>query len=116
MDTPKIQTLRELADKQIKDADRYAETRRIAGKAESDLNILLTAYLPDLRQNKKNLGVEMARFMLMETNDVAKKLYAEWLENEAIFKGLEKLLEAQAAKLIFEQSIMKHRTDGERFG
>jgi hypothetical protein len=54
--------------------------------------------------------------MLGESNDVAKSLLKEWIEQEAIYKGLEKLLDATAAKLIFEQSLMKFQSTGERWG
>lgn len=115
-DIQRVIDLRPIADQQVKNAEKYSEARKKAGKAEADLKIILTAHLRELRIEKKNLGVDMAILMLCEDNDIAKGLFQEWIEQEAIYKGLEKLLEATAAKLIFEQSIMKFQGQGERWG
>lgn len=116
MDTEKISELSALSTQQIKNAERYSEARIFAGEAESHLKILLTAKLPELRGNKKNLGIEMAILMLMEDSEVARKLYLDWVKWESVYKGLEKLIDAYSSKLIFEQSLMKFRKEGERWG
>jgi len=108
--------LQEIAEIQTKNAEKYADARKIAGEAESDLKILLTSRLKYFRSTKKNIGVDMAILMLMEESDIAKDLYRKWTQHEAIYKGLEMLLEATAAKLIFSQSIMKFQKEGERWG
>lgn len=116
MDINKANELSGIANKQIKIAESYAEARSKAGDAESKLKLILTAKLKELRGNKKNLGVEMALLMLMETDTVARGLYSDWMEWEAKFKGLEKLLDAYASKLITEQAIMKRFNQGEKWG
>lgn len=116
METAEINKLRGLADTQIDCANKYAEARKMAGNAEADLKILLTSKLKELRINKKNLGVEMAILMLCEENELAKDLYKEQIKHEAIYKGLERILDAQSAKLIFEQSLMKRMHTGDRYG
>lgn len=112
----KAEELREIAVKQIENAQAYAIARLKAGQAESDLKILLTASLKALRGNKKNLGVEMACLMLCEDNEVARELLKIWTVEEAKYKGLERLLEAYSSKLIMEQSLMKRQAEGEKWG
>lgn len=116
MDIHQADALRRIAEIQTQNAQKYADARREAGEAEASLKIILTSHLKELRGNKKNLGVEMAILMLCEDNDEARKLLKEWTQKEAIYKGLEKLLEATAAKLIFEQSLMKFQSQGEKWG
>lgn len=116
MDAKKAEDLRAVAEIQVKNATAYADARQKSGLAERDLKIILAAHLAELRQNKKNLGVDMAILMLIEVNDIAKSLYSEWMAQEAKYKGLEKLLEAYSSKLITEQSLMKYQGQGERWG
>lgn len=116
MDIEKAKELSDLATKQIENARLYRESREKSGIAKSQLYILLTAKLKELRGNKKNLGVEMAVLMLMEESHVAKDLYKEWTEQESRYKSLEKIIEAYASKISLEQSIMKYLRHGEDFG
>lgn len=115
IEAKRIEGLRTLAQKQVDTANRYAIVRREAANAETDLKILLTAKLKELRGSKKNLGIEMAILMLCEDNSVAVNLYNEWNKKEAEYKGLERLLEAQSSQLIFEQSLMKFQGAGEKW-
>ncbi len=105
-----------LAQKQTDTANRYFELRRASGKAEADLKIILTANLRELRLNKKNIGVEMAILILCEEHEVAIKLYHEWMTKEAEYKGLEKILDAQASQLMTEMSFNRREKEGERYG
>lgn len=116
MDIHKAQELSGIADKQIDIARQYEQARRKSGKAEGDFKILLTARLKEFRAEKKNLGVDMAQLMLMEDDLLARELFKEWMEHEAIYKGLERLLDAYASKLITEQAIMKFIGTGEKWG
>ena len=107
--------LSKLASQQVKTANLYADARKRAGKAEADLKILLTSRLKELRGNKKNLGVEMAILILMEDDELAKKLYGEWVEQEALYKGYERILDATNSKLITEQALLKWQGVGEKY-
>jgi hypothetical protein len=111
-----VDHLRKIADEQVTCAERYAEARSVAGNAEASLNLMLAAQLKDIRAEKPNVGMEFAQIMLIEIDGVAREFYEAWKTNEAVYKGLEKLLEARASKLIFEQSVMKRTREGERFG
>lgn len=115
MDIHRAQELSVLADQQIKNAQDYFESRRKAGDALAALDLLVTAELPALRSQKKNIGIDMARLMLMEENLAAREFFKEWQEMEARYKGLEKLLEAYASKISLEQSIMKYQKEGETY-
>lgn len=116
MDIHQAKELRAVAGLQIKNANRYAEARKLAGEAQAALDLMVAAELADLRSKKRNLGIEMARLMLIEDNFEARSFYKEWMEQEAIYKGLEKVLEAGATKISFEQSIMKFIKEGEKYG
>lgn len=116
MDSQQANDLRQVADLQMKNANRYAEARKLAGKAQAALDLMVAAALPDIRAKKKSAGMEMARLMLIEANSHARSFYTEWMENEAIYKGLEKVLEAGATKISFEQSVMKFIKEGEKYG
>ena len=58
----------------------------------------------------------MAVLTLMENNTTAQHLYREYKEQEARYKGLEKLADAHGSKLILEQSMMKRDEQGEKRG
>lgn len=116
MDHERIEQLRKMAQAQVDTATRYANIRRQSGNAESDLKILLTARLKELRGNKKNLGIEMAILIMCEEDTHAQELFQEWQRKEAEYKGLERILDAQASQLMFEQSVMRYQREGEKYG
>lgn len=116
MDVQKANALRDVADLQVRNANKYADARQLAGKAQAALDLMVAAKLDDLRAKKKNLGVDMARLMLIGENSHARHFYTEWMENEAIHKGLEKVLDAGSTKISFEQSVMKFVKEGEKYG
>lgn len=111
-----IQHLREIARIQTDNAKKYSVARKEAGEAEANLKILLASKINKMREDKKNLGIDMAILILCSECEESKNLYKEWITKEAIYKGLEKLIDATASKLIFEQSLMKFQHTGERFG
>lgn len=116
MDVNKIEKLRAIAQKQVETANSYANVRLDAATAESELKIIVTSRLKELRGTKRNLGIEMAILMVCEEDEHARDLYHIWVTKEALYKGLEKLLDAQGSQLIFEQSIMKFQGNGEKWG
>lgn len=115
IDAKNIENLRKLAQSQRDIADRYAKARELSGKAETDLKIIVASKINEMRKEKKNIGIEMAVLSIIDSDSVAKGLYEEWHKNEAIYKGLERVLDANGSSLIFEQSLMKFVKDGERF-
>jgi len=116
MDHIRAQELNQLAKSQVEFATEYLEARKKAGKAKSDLDILLAGNLKELREKKKNLGYEMAKLMLCEDNEAARELYKEEIKETANYKGLEKLIESLQSRISLEQSVLKYIGTGERFG
>ena len=115
MDNDKIALLRTIAQEQKKHAEAYCTARKRAGIAKVKLELLLVAHLEDIRKQKKNAGYEMSVLMLLERLEEAKPFYSEWQEQEAAYKGLEKLCEAYATRISFEQSVMRFTREGEKY-
>src|SRR3990167_2016399 len=109
MDYNQAQAIAELAKKQVKLAEEYAKQREIAGKAKTEMEIRLVVKLPHIRTQKANVGVDMANLMLMEIEPDTRTIYREWKEAEAKYKGLERILEANASVIMFHQSLMKYQ-------
>jgi len=115
MDHVKAQELSKLADHQIKLAREYVNKRRIAGDLKTEIELLVTANLGDIRGSKKNVGYDMAVLMLLEMQPQFKETYRNFRAAESDYKGLEKLIEAHQSKISLEQSIMKYIGDGEKY-
>jgi hypothetical protein len=116
MDEFTINDLRDLAKGQTERADEYCRARRAAGEAKVALDLLLTAALPGIRAEKRNVGMDMAYLMLIERQEAARGYFEDWQKNEAAYKGLERLLDAYASRIMMELSILKRQADGERYG
>ena len=116
MDLTAYQDHVELCNKQIELAQEYDKQRIIAGNAKTELEIRLTSALPSIRLEKPNVGVEMAYLLLMEFEPDTKNIYRQWKEAESKYKGIEKLIEAYASKISFQQSLMRYVSQGEKFG
>ena len=116
MDYIKAQELSKLANNQIHFAGQYQEAREKAGKAKSELDILLASNLLSIRERKSNVGYEMALLMLMEESKTAKELYKTMIEEKAKYKGLEKMIDSLQSKISLSQSVMKYIDKGEKFG
>lgn len=116
MDIIQQKELSALCDKQIELAQKYADARKLATSAQIDLDILLVSSLKSIRAEKPNVGYEMAIRILMESNTVAQKLFAEMDKQTALYKGYERLIEAHQNKISALQSVMKYALKGERYG
>ena len=116
MDQAKMKRLSDLAQHQVETANRYANARKLSGRAERDLKIIIASEITKLRTIKKNIGIEFATLLIVGQDETARILYAEWTEQEAVYKGLEKVLEAQASQLMWEMSLNKFQKEGERYG
>lgn len=100
-----------ICDEAISLAKQYAEARKIAGKAESELKIILASELKNILSRKPNVGIEMAIEMLLETDVIYRDIYKEWKENEGLYKGLKKLIDVLQSKISYSQSIIKYERD-----
>ena len=116
MDIEKQEEVRALCNKNVELAEKYFHLREEAGIANTEFDILLTAELPAIRQERKGIGYDMACLVLMEDDEVARNLYKEWKIKESQYKGLEKLMEAYNSKIIMEMALSKHQIQGEKYG
>lgn len=116
MDVHKVQELSELASHQIRLAETFADKRKKAGGLKTELELMVTSKLKEIRTAKKNVGYDMALLMLLEILPEAQPIYREYRDAEDDYKGLEKLIEAHQTKISFEQSVMKYIGQGEKYG
>jgi hypothetical protein len=118
MDIHKALEVERLTDRQVELSQRYALCRVESAKNKWKFEMVLTANLENIRKIKPNAGVELATLMLMEILpkeqvDEVKNYYKLWLQNEAEYKGLEKILDATHTKIMYAQSLMKYTKEGE---
>lgn len=116
--------LRDIAIEQTKRCVEYAEARGKAGRAKVALDMLLAAGLKGIRANKPNVGIDLAYIILCEPvwlagtdqSEAARSFYAEWQEQESVYKGLERVIDAYQSRIMMEMALMKHQQIGERHG
>ena len=103
----------EICDSMISLSQEYCNLKKKSAKAETDLKIILTSKLRQIREVKSNVGLDMALLMLLETDDdgTLKAIYREWKENEGICDGLKKLIDAKNSKIIYIESILKYEKE-----
>lgn len=87
---------------------QYADARKKAAEAKINIDIMLTAKLANIREQKSNVGYDMAILMLMEEQPHVKEDYTVWKREEAKYKGLEKIIDSLRTKLSFYQTIAKY--------
>jgi len=119
MDIHKAKDHLATTEERISLAREYTTARSEAYKNKYKLEMILVAHLSMIRSYKANVGVDMAFLMLLEPNFLsnpehtaeAKGYYKAWKENEAKYKGLERLLGAVESKTTFIQSLMRYERD-----
>lgn len=94
----------------------YQKERAAYGDAKADLDILLSSYILDFVDKKKNCGYEMGLQLLMATTGgtQAKDLYSLMVKSENRYKALEKIIEAYNSKVMSTQSIMRYYREGDQ--
>ncbi len=104
--------------KYVELSERYANSRGAFGRAKYKLHVILTANLSKIREQKSNVGMDMALLMLLEPNfleDVYRQevlqYYKDYIECEEAYKGLEHLIEATKTQIMYAQSVMKYIKD-----
>lgn len=115
MDIHKAQEYEAIVKNQNDIANKYSEQRKIASKAKTEMQILLVSALPNIRLSKPNVGIEMAFLMLMEYQPDTTAIYRQWKEAEGLYKGYEKILEANSSSLMYAMALMKYEGQGEKF-
>ena len=97
-------------------SEDYAKFRHIAASSQVDFEILLTSRMPHFRKERSTIGYDMACLRLVEESPEAAELYRKWKETEGRYKGLERILDANAAIMSYEQSKMRYAAQGEQRG
>lgn len=115
MQPEKANELGKIANQQIELADKYALTREQAGQCECALELMVAERLDWFRAEKPNVGYDMAILMLIAENNEAKQVFEQWKKLTAIYKGLEKQIEARQSIISYEQSKMKYILQGEKY-
>jgi len=111
-----IEQLPGIAEQQRTNAENYMKFRVLSSDAETALDALLATNAARLTGDRKSISKENLILLLMATNDKAREYYDEYKQNEASYKGLEKVLEAGAQQIMAIQSAMKYYGDGGRWG
>lgn len=113
------QDIMTLTDKVIALSEEYEVERKAFGQAKSDIDVLLAGQILGFLGTKKNLGIDMAYEMLIASykqnnSTVAEELYKEMIRHENNYKALERIIDANASKVMAIQSIMKYKLEGEK--
>ena len=91
-------------------AKAYAEARAKAAKAKYELDVLAGAkYLSDKLNVKA--AYEKALILIASESQENKQLYKDLLRYKAEYKGLEKVIEANAGQIMWAQSKMRYIRD-----
>ena len=87
-------------------AENYAKAREKAAVSKYKLDVMAGAkYLSDKLNVKA--AYEKALILIASENEDNKELYKDFLKYTAIYKGLEKIIEANADQIRWAQSKMK---------
>lgn len=105
-------------DNRIKLAEDYRKARTKAADAKYGLELMLVSSLSRIREDKPNVGYDMAILMLLEPfflseddMEVAQKFYQDMLKYTAEYKGLERMMGALESKVTFVQSLMRYERE-----
>lgn len=97
-----------LSDQRLDMAWRYDTERKAYGKAKAVLDILYASKIKLINDLKKNAGYETGLLILVSTNKLYNKMYEDMITHLHNYKGLERIIDAMAAKQSCLQSIMKN--------
>lgn len=107
-------TLSNRANEIIQLANEYRKTRKLYADAKFFLDIRLAIKYKNKTLNRK-LSYEKALIMLCEDSigqedeDVVLTAYKDFIEKEADYKGLERVIEANQNRLSLCQSLIKNQ-------
>ena len=100
--------LRELTDRRIDLANKYAVERKAYGETKSEIDIIYAAHILRLTEKRKVLGYETGLILLMaEEGDYFKELYIKMIGSYNNYKAIEKMIEAVESKIMSMQSVMR---------
>jgi len=110
MDIQEQERFTEIARQNSINAGKYAEAREQAAKVKYELDMLLGARYLD-KSIERSMAYEKALVLIANESEANKSLYQQFLKYPSIFKGLERVIEANADQIRFSQSRMKYEKD-----
>lgn len=107
-----------LLEHYVKLSEEYEQSRKSFAKAKYRLHVILTVNLQRIREQKSNVGIDMALLMLMEPGFLEEQhrlevldYYRDYIQGEEFYKGLENRIEATKTQIMYAQSVMKYVKD-----
>jgi hypothetical protein len=110
MEIQEQQRLNLLVRQNSVNAQKYSDARQKAAIAKYELDVLTGAKYLSQELNVKS-AYEKALILIACENESNKQLYKELLKYVSIYKGLEKVIEANADQLRWMQSRMKYEKE-----
>jgi hypothetical protein len=108
------QELDRLSKEKIDLSSEYKEARLSATKSRISYQIKLASIIDIIKGDRKTISYEMSEIESLKlNNDEVTDLYREKEEQEALYKGLEKVIEAYTSRIMAIQSLMKYNINGE---
>ena len=107
MEQHEQERLSELIRKNSENAERYLESRKRAAIAKYELDVLIGAKYLTQDLNMK-CAYEKALIIVSMKTEENRQLYKDFIKYTAEYKGLEKVLEANADQIRWAQSRMKY--------
>ncbi len=110
IDSQETKRLNEIIIQNSVNAREYAKAREKAALAKYKLDVIAGAKYLSKDLNVK-AAYEKALILVASENDCNKELYKDLLKYKAIYKGLEKVIEANAEQIRWAQSKMRYIRD-----
>ena len=100
--------LKELTDRRIELANKYATERKNYGESKAEIDIIFAGRILKLTEKKKNLGYDMGLIMLMaEEGEYFQAIYKKLITSLNNYKALERMIDAIESKIMANQSLMR---------
>lgn len=88
-------------------AEQYQDARALHATALKNLKLRLSKEYR-LKHIDPKIAEDKAYLIMAENDDEVRDMLRDLIEKRSIYKGLEKLMEARAAALSFNQSLIKN--------
>ena len=112
IDIKEQQRLNEILVQNSKNAQEYANARELCAKAKYKIDVLIGAkYLENELNNR--VAYDKAFIIVACESEENKAIYREFIEHQSRYKGLEKIIEANADQVRWAQSKMKYIVENE---
>jgi len=115
------QKLSQLMADSFEASHAYKEARTQFESIGFEIEMALAKKIASYRVEKKNIGIEMARIMVLEDaikedNQEYIDKYEQYKESLGTYKGLDRVLESLRSGMVAIQSLMKYAGQGDMYG